>query len=143
MDMNKTFFLRKEDEQQAWTLFDAEDKVLGRLATKIADTLRGKDQPEYTPHSDAGKHVVIINAEKIKLTGNKATDKEYIHYTGWVGGQRTRTAKQLMEKDPREIILLAVKRMLPKSRMGDKMLTKLKVYVGNEHPHKAQVKQAA
>ena len=142
MDMNKAFYLRKEDQNPEWVLVDAEGEVLGRLATRVADMLRGKDSPEFTPHGDAGKYVVIINAEKIKLTGDKMTDKEYVHYTGWMGGQKVRTAKEIMEKNPAEIIEKAVERMLPKTSLGRKAATKLKVYAGKNHPHQAQIKKA-
>lgn len=137
--MNKAFYLKKEVHAPKWHVIDAEGKVLGRLATQIADMLRGKDKPEYTPHTDGGDYVVVINAEKIKLTGNKWAGKIYDRYTGYIGGYRTRTAKEMREKDPAAIITLAVKRMLPKNRLNREIIKKLKVYAGSDHPHKAQL----
>ncbi len=138
MDMNKAFYLRKEDRDPKWHVIDADGKVLGRLATQIADMLRGKDKPEYTPHTDGGDYVVVINAKKIKLTGDKWEGKIYDRYTGYIGGYRTRTAKEMREKDPTAIITLAVKRMLPKNKLNREIIKKLKVYAGKEHPHAAQ-----
>lgn len=140
MDMNKAFFFKKEEAQPRWVVIDATDQVLGRMATHIADILRGKDKPQFTPHSDAGDYVVVINADKIKLTGDKWADKEYVTYSGWMGGQKIKTAKELFERKPTELINLAVKRMLPKTKLGRQMFKKLKVYTGSEHPHKAQVR---
>lgn len=142
MDMNRAFFLRKEDANPQWRLIDASGKVLGRLATEIADILRGKDQAEFTPHTHSGDYVVVINAEKIVLTGNKLDDKVYLTYSGYMGGQKSKTARQIMEKTPEKLIELAVKRMLPrtnKSALSRSILKKLKVYAGSEHPHVAQV----
>jgi len=139
MDMNKTFFKRKEDRTPTWKLIDAEGKILGRLATEIADTLRGKDKPCYTPHTDCGDYVVVINAEKVKMTGDKATDKEYDRYTGYMGGYKVTTARELFEKHPERIIEHAVKGMLPKNKLNREIFKKLKVYAGKEHPHKAQI----
>lgn len=139
MDMNKTFFLRKEDRLPKWKLIDAQGQVLGRLATQIADALRGKDKAIYTPQTDAGDYVVVINAEKIVLTGNKMEDKTYERYSGWIGGLHVVTPKELLKKHPERIIEHAVKGMIPKTKMGDAMLSKLRVYAGSEHPHKAQV----
>lgn len=142
MDMNKTFFLRKEDANPQWRLIDASGKVLGRLATEIADILRGKDQAEFTPHTHSGDYVVVINAEKIVLTGNKLDGKVYLTYSGYMGGQKSKTARQIMEKTPEKLIELAVKRMLPrtnKSALSRSILKKLKVYAGSEHPHVAQI----
>jgi len=138
--MNRSFVLKKEDHKPTWKLIDAEGQVLGRMATKIADMLRGKDQPYYTPHTDCGVYIVVINADKVVLTGNKMEDKEYARYTGWMGGYKVATAKELMEKHPTKIIELAVKRMLPKNKLSRQIFKKLKVYVGPEHPHKAQIK---
>jgi len=138
MDMNKSFFLRKEDANPQWRVIDAKGKVLGRLATEITNILRGKDQAFYTPHTDSGDYVVIINASHIVLTGNKWEDKEYEHYTGWIGGLKTRTAQQIFDKEPADLIYLAVKRMLPKNRLSRQLFRKLKVYAGAEHPHIAQ-----
>src|SRR6478752_7908431 len=111
MDMNRAFLLKKEDRNPQWHLIDADGKVLGRLATQIADILRGKDRPEFTPHTDSGDYVVVINAEKIHLTGNKWEGKVYDKYTGWIGGYKTETAQELMAKDPTELIMRAVKGM--------------------------------
>lgn len=144
MDMNKSFRLRPEDRDPKWHVIDASDQVLGRLCTRVADILRGKDRPEYTPHTDSGDYVVITNCEKIKLTGAKWDDKIYSRYSGWMGGLKQIPAKKMFEKDPRRLILLGVRGMLPKNRLNRTILKKLKVYVGNEHPHEAQtsVKQA-
>lgn len=139
MDMNKAFFLKKEARSPQWIEIDAQGQTLGRLATKIADTLRGKHIPAYTPHADAGDYVVVVNAKEIVLTGNKWEDKTYDRYTGWMGGLKTRTAQELREKHPADIIEFAVKGMLPKSKMGRAQIKKLKVYAGAEHPHQAQV----
>jgi len=142
MDMNKTFFLRKEDANPQWRLIDASGKVLGRLATEIADILRGKDQAEFTPHTHSGDYVVVINAEKIVLTGNKLDGKVYLSYSGYIGGQKSKTAREIMQKTPEKLIELAVKRMLPrtnKSALSRSILKKLKVYAGSEHPHVAQI----
>ena len=140
MDMNRTFFLRKEDCKADWHVIDATDQVLGRLATRVADLLRGKGKAEFTPHANCGDYVVIINCEKIKLTGNKWKDKIYKRYSGWRSGLKTRTAEEMRAKHPTKIIQLAVKRMLPKNRLSDMAIKKLKIYTGNEHPHIAQVK---
>lgn len=139
MDMNKSFFLRKEDEKPNWVVIDATDQVLGRMATKVADILRGKDKPTYTPHADAGDYVIIINAKNVKLTGKKWTDKTYITYSGYMSGKKELTAKELTAKHPTQVIELAVKRMLPKNKLARQLIRKLKVYVDGEHPHKAQV----
>ena len=139
MSMNRAFYLRKEDRQPKWILVDAQDKVLGRLATQIADILRGKDRPEYTPHADAGDYVVVINAEKVKLTGNKKEQKKYVRYSGWIGGQKETSAEHMLVKHPTFIIEHAVKGMLPKNKLARQQIKKLKVYAGTEHPHKAQL----
>lgn len=139
MDMNKTFYVKKEDRDPHWIELDAEGQVLGRMATKIADMLRGKHIPSYTPHTDAGDYVIVVNAEKIVLTGNKLNTKIYDSYSGWIGGYKVKTAKEMMEKDATEVIRLAVKRMLPKSKMGRAVIDKLKIYIGKDHPHQAQV----
>lgn len=138
MDMNKTFYLRKEDRAPVWRLIDADGMVLGRLATQVADILRGKDKPYYTPHTDCGDYVVIINADKIKLTGNKWKDKIYVTVSGWRSGKRETSAKDQMAKHPTSLIELAVKRMLPKNTLNRDAFKKLKVYTGPEHPHIAQ-----
>jgi len=139
MDMNKTFFLKKEDREPRWHLIDATDKVLGRLATSIADILRGKDRPEYTPHTDSGDYVVVTNCEKIVLTGKKWDGKIYETFSGWRSGKKEKTAKEVLAKDPAILIRLAVKRMLPKNRLNEQIIKKLKIYSGSEHPHKAQI----
>lgn len=142
MDMNRAFFLRKEDTNAQWRVVDADGKVLGRLATEIADILRGKDQATFTPHTDSGDYVVVINASKIVLTGNKWEDKEYITVSGWMGGKKVRSAKQVFAKDPARIIQLAVKRMLPKNILSRAIFKKLKVYADAKHPHAAQITAA-
>jgi large subunit ribosomal protein L13 len=134
----KTLSLRKEDVQKEWVLIDAKDEVLGRLASIAAKFIRGKYKPGFTPHIDCGDNVIIINAAQIRLTGKKWTDKEYIHYTGYPGGQRKRTPQDLMKKDPTKIIEKAVHGMLPKNRLGRKLERNLFVYAGEEHPHEAQ-----
>lgn len=138
MDMNRVFFLRKEDRKPQWKVIDAEGQTLGRLATQIAETLRGKDKAHFTPHTDGGDYVVVINAEKIHLTGNKWEGKEYARYTGWIGGYKVRSAQEMLAKHPTDIITLAVRGMLPKNRLSRQVIKKLKVYVGNQHPHQAQ-----
>lgn len=125
-------------DPRGWRIVDAEGQVLGRLAVKVADALRGRDKPTYTPHLDAGDFVVVINAEKIRVTGKKETDKVYQSYSGYRGGQKQKTLAQVREKHPERLILKAVKGMLPKNRLGAKLLTKLKVYAGSEHKHAAQ-----
>lgn len=139
MDMNKAFMLRKEDEKTAWRVVDASGQVLGRLATDIADMLRGKDKAIFTPHADAGDYVIVINSDKIVLTGDKWNGKVYRRYTGYRGGQRERTAKEAHKHDHEFIVTHAVKGMLPKNRLSRALLRKLRVYAGAEHPHEAQV----
>jgi large subunit ribosomal protein L13 len=139
MDMNRAFNLRNEDRKPEWKVIDAQGQVLGRLSTQIADMLRGKDKPYYTPHTDSGDYIIVINAEKIHLTGNKWEQKLYSRYTGWIGGQRIETARQKLEKHPETIIELAVKGMLPKNKLSNQLMRKLRVYTGSEHPHAAQV----
>lgn len=140
--MRTTFIAKKEDADHAWVLVDAADKVLGRLAVDIASILRGKTKPEYTPHVDTGDFVVVINAEKVKLTGNKLEDKMYYRHSGYMGGLKTASAKDVLDKKPEEIIRHAVKGMLPKNSLGKAMFKKLKVYAGSTHPHDAQQPQA-
>ncbi len=142
MNMNRSFTLKNEDRAPQWRVVNAEGKILGRLATQIADMLRGKDKPYYTPHTDSGDYVVVINAEKIVLSGSKMKDKEYISYSGWIGGKKVKTAREIMEKHPTRIIEYAVKGMLPKNKLNREIIKKLKIYVGEEHPHKAQIKEA-
>ena len=134
----KTYTPKKGEIERKWRLFDAEGKVLGRLATEIADTLRGKNKPTFTPHIDTGDFVVVVNAEKIKLTGNKLDDKVYYHHTGYPGGIKGITAGKLLEKKPEQVLIEAVKGMLPKNKLQKVFLTKLKVYAGAEHPHASQ-----
>jgi len=117
---------------------DAEDQVLGRLATRVADLLRGKHKARFTPHVDTGDFVVVVNAEKIKLTGHKLDQKKYYRHSGYPGGIKTRTARELLAKKPEDMIKLAVKGMLPKNRLNRRILTKLKIYAGPDHPHAAQ-----
>lgn len=134
----KTYFAKKEDfraEDRRWYHVDARGKVLGRMASEIAVRLMGKDRPEYTPHVDTGAFVVVTNAEKVRLTGKKITDKEYQSYSGYSGGRKVRSAEEMLEKHPEDVIRLAVERMLPRTRLGEKMLSKLKVYAGPDHPH--------
>ena len=125
-------------EQKEWILVDAENEILGRLASKIATILRGKHKTSYTPHIDCGDNVIVINAEKIRLTGNKLTDKEYIRHTGYPGGQRTTTAEEMLRKHPERLLEKAVKGMLPRNRLGRQMYRNLRVIVGGEHTHQAQ-----
>lgn len=139
MDMNKTYFLKKEAQNPTWKLIDAQGQTVGRLATKIADMLRGKDKAEYTPHSDAGDYVVVINADKVVFSGDKWNGKMYARYTGWMGGLKLTSAREMLAKKPEDILMLAVKGMLPKNKLSRQMIKKLKVYAGNEHPHKAQI----
>jgi len=140
MDMNKAFFFKNEDRNPKWLVIDAKNQIVGRLATKIANILRGKNKPYYTPHSDAGDYVVVINAKDIVFTGDKFNQKIYRRYTGYIGNMKTLTAKELLKKRPETIIELAVKRMLPKNKLSRDLIKKLKVYPNLEHPHKAQVK---
>lgn len=134
----KTVSANKATVQKEWFVVDATDEVLGRLASKVAKILRGKYKPSYTPHVDCGDNVVIINAEKVRLTGNKLNDKVYIRYSGYPGGQREQTPAELLAKYPERIIEKAVKGMLPKNRLGDKLFTNMKVYVGPNHNQEAQ-----
>ena len=137
----KTLSLRKEDAQHDWFIVDASDKVLGRLATKLADRIRGKDKPTFTPHTDGGDYVVVINAEKIKVTGKKFDDKKYYTHSLYPGGLKTKVFKDLIETKPEYIIEEAVKGMLPKNKLGKQMFKKLKVYQGVDHPHESQQPQ--
>lgn len=134
----KTVHANKNTVQRSWWLVDAEDVVLGRMASHVASILRGKNKPSYTPHVDTGDFVVVVNAEKVKLTGKKWTDKMYYDYSGYPGGLRERSAEVLRERKPTEIIQRAIKGMLPKGALGYSMIRKLKVYAGPEHPHQAQ-----
>ncbi len=134
----KTYVASTEDRDRQWVVVDAEGQTLGRLATRIADALRGKRKPTYTPHIDVGDFVVVVNAEKISVTGSKRTEKLYHRHSGYPGGLRTRTLTEMLDKRPEEVIRLAVKGMLPRNRLARKQLTKLKVYAGPDHPHGAQ-----
>lgn len=134
----KTQFAKKNEVERKWYVIDAKDAILGRLAVKVATQLRGKSKPVFTPNTDTGDFVIVINAEKIRLTGNKMNDKVYYHHSGYVGGIKAQTAKELLQKHPERIIEKAVWGMLPKNTLGRKMIKKLKVYRGAEHPHAAQ-----
>ncbi len=134
----KTVSVNKETAGKEWIVVDATNQILGRFSSEIAKIIRGKHKPSFTPHVDCGDNVIVINAEKIRLTGNKWAAKEYIHYTGYPGGQRFITAKLLMEKKPGAVIENAVKNMLPKNRLGRAIFKNLHVYAGTEHPHVAQ-----
>ena len=134
----KTYLPKVDLNARKWHVVDADGKVLGRLAVEVANVLRGKDKPVYTPHLDAGDFVVVINAEKVVLTGKKETDKQYMSYSGWKGGEKYRSVAQVRAKQPERLIMHAVKGMIPKNRLGDRLLTKLKVYRGSAHPHSAQ-----
>ena len=134
----KTFSAKSETVQRDWYLVDAKDKTLGRLSTEIASRLRGKHKPEYTPHVDTGDYIVVINAEQVRVTGNKAKDKMYYHHTGYIGGIKSISFEKLIDKAPERVIEHAVKGMLPKGPLGRAMFSKLKVYAGAEHPHAGQ-----
>ena len=134
----KTFVATPANRQRDWYVVDAEGKTLGRLATQIADVLRGKRKPEYTPHIDTGDFVVVVNAEKIAVTGKKLDDKMYHRHSGYPGGLRSRTLREQLERQPTEVLRKAVKGMLPRNRLGRAQLQKLKIYAGPEHPHGAQ-----
>lgn len=134
----KTYVANSENRERSWLVVDAEGQTLGRLATQIAIALRGKAKPEYTPHVDTGDFVVVINAEKITVTGSKRTEKIYYRHSGYPGGIKSRTLNEMLEKRPEEVIRKAVKGMLPRNRLARKQLTKLKVYAGPQHPHAAQ-----
>ncbi len=134
----KTFSANKDAVERNWYLIDAKDKVLGRIAVEIARRLRGKHKPIYTPHADAGDFIIVVNAEKIALTGKKLDDKFYYRHTGYPGGIKSVAAGKLQQQKPGEILKIAVKGMLPKNSLGRMMLKKLKVYAGSDHPHEAQ-----
>jgi len=137
----KTYSAKTNEVPQDWLLVDAEGQTLGRLATQIAHRLRGKHKPVFTPHIDTGDFIVVINAEKVKLTGKKIENKKYYRHTGYPGGIRETTAEKMLATKPTDILTIAVRGMLPKNRLGRKMLTKLKVYTGKAHPHEAQQPQ--
>jgi large subunit ribosomal protein L13 len=141
--MKTTKMLTREGTDQKWYVVDAEGQVLGRMATKIADVLRGKHKPTFTPNADIGDFVIVVNAEKVKLTGKKMTDKVYYRHSGYMGGLKSTTPEKVLGgTHPERIVEWAVRGMLPKTRLGDRLFTKLKVYAGPEHPHKAQCPRA-
>jgi large subunit ribosomal protein L13 len=134
----KTYSAKPGEITREWYLVDAEGKTLGRLATQIADTLRGKRKPQFTPHVDTGDFVIVVNAEKITVTGNKLDQKRYYRHSGYPGGLRSRTLREQLDRRPTEVLRVAVKGMLPKNRLARQQITKLKIYAGPEHPHEAQ-----
>ncbi len=134
----KTISANKATVDKQWVVVDAEGQNLGRMSSKVAKLLRGKYKPNFTPHVDCGDNVIIINAEKINLTGNKWNDKQYVRHTGYPGGQRVQTAQQVFDKDPARLVEKSVKGMLPKNKLGSQLFRNLKVYVGSEHAHEAQ-----
>jgi len=134
----KTYSAKPTEVERKWYIVDANACILGRLASFVASRLRGKHKPMYTPHVDTGDHIIVINANKVALTGKKWNEKFYYRHSGYVGGLKSMTAKQLLEKRPEDLVTHAVRGMLPKNRLGRKMLKKLKVYAGPEHPHVAQ-----
>ncbi len=134
----KTKSLRPQDVQRKWYVVDAEGEIVGRLATKIADVLRGKHKPDFTPHVDGGDHVIVINCEKIRFTGAKLDQKIYDHYTGYPGGRKTRTAKEMLEKRPANVIEKAVRGMIPKNKLGRAIIKKLHIFEGASHTHQGQ-----
>ena len=134
----KTVSANKETVQKEWFVVDAKDEVLGRLASKVAFILRGKHKPSFTPHVDFGDNVIVINAEKVKLTGKKMVEKQYVSHTGYPGGQRTQTPEDLLSKKPEAVVEKAVKGMLPKSRLGNAIFNNMFVFAGENHPHEAQ-----
>jgi large subunit ribosomal protein L13 len=137
----KTFVAKPSDRERNWLIVDASGKTLGRLATQIADALRGKRKPTYTPHIDTGDFVIVINAEKIHVTGNKLAQKRYYRHSGYPGGLKSRSLADMLDRRPEEVIRLAVKGMLPRNRLARRQITKLKVYAGPDHPHAAQQPQ--
>ena len=137
----KTFSPTPKDINREWFVVDAQDQVLGRLASQIAHRLRGKYKPEFAPHMDNGDFIVVVNCEKIKVTGKKMTDKKYYRHSGWVGGLKTTQLGDMLADKPARVLTAAVRGMLPKNRLGRAMLKKLKIYAGTEHPHTAQNRQ--
>lgn len=135
---NKTYNATPSTIEKEWVIIDAEDQPLGRLSTRVATILRGKNKPEFTPHMDTGDNVIVINAEKVKLTGKKITGKQYFRHTGYIGSETFTSAKEMMEKDPTSLVTIAVKGMLPKNKMGRQLMRNLRVYAGPVHPHAAQ-----
>ena len=136
--MSKSFMANAQNIQHKWYVVDAADLVLGRLSTEVATLLRGKHKPTFTPHVDCGDYVIIVNAELVKLTGNKLEDKKYYRHSGYPGGLKTRNAKTMLELQPQKVLEASIRGMLPKGKLGDKMYGKLYVYAGSEHPHQAQ-----
>ncbi len=136
--MRTTFMQTNESVERKWYVVDATELVLGRMATDVAVVLKGKHKPTFTPHIDGGDYVIIVNAEKVTLTGNKWADKKYYRHSGYAGGLKTRTATEMLEKQPQKIVEKAVRGMLPKGKLGDDMYRRLYVYVGPNHPHAAQ-----
>jgi len=134
----KTFSAKAEDVERAWWVIDAEDKVLGQVAVEVARLLRGKNKPIFTPHVDTGDFVVVINADKVRFTGNKEEQKQYTSYSGWVGGFKSVNPREVRSKHPERIVESAVKGMIPHNRLGRAIIKKLKIYAGSEHPHEAQ-----
>ena len=135
----KTYAVKKEEIKHDWYVVDAEDLILGRLATQVATRLRGKHKPTFTPHLDVGDFVVVVNADKVKLTGRKWDQKMYHHHSGYLGGLTSVNARTMLEKKPEELVIQAVRRMLPRNRLGRAQMKKLKVYAGPDHPHQAQM----
>ena len=137
----KTLSTKQENVKRSWYVVDATDKTLGRLSTQIANHIRGKHKPEYTPNIDTGDYVVVVNADKVRVTGNKLDDKIYHHHTGYPGGIKSITLGKLMQEKPEKAVEMAVKGMMPKNKLSRSMINKLKVYAGGEHPHSAQQPQ--
>lgn len=135
----KTYLAKPQEVERKWYVVDATDQVVGRLATKVATILRGKHKPTYTPNVDTGDYVIIINADKVRLTGNKENKKEYVHHTGFPGGRRVTSFRQMMDKHPERVLEHAIKGMLPHNTLGRQMYRKLRVYAGPEHNHAAQM----
>jgi len=137
----KTFMAKKEDQKRCWYILNAEGKILGRLASQAANILRGKTKPEFTPHIDTGDHIIIVNAEKIQLTGEKLLQKQYYRHSGYPGGLKVTSANKMLIEKPELIIKKAIKGMLPKNKLGRQIFKKLRVYTGPNHPHEAQMPQ--
>lgn len=134
----KTFIIKNEDIERKWYLVDAEDQILGRMSSKIASILRGKHKPVFSPHQDVGDFVIVVNADKVTLTGNKEDQKQYFRHSGYIGSLKTTTLKKMREINPEYVVSRAIWKMLPKNSLGRKTFKKLKVYAGSEHPHEAQ-----
>lgn len=139
MSFNTCYFMRNEDRKPQWRVIDAKGQTLGRLATDIADALRGRDKATFTPHVDGGDYIVVVNCASLNFTGNKLETKEYVRYSGWRSGKKVRSLEEQMQKDPTEVLRLAVKGMLPRNRLSRQVIKKLKLYAGSEHCHSAQV----